>query len=313
MPSKSIRPVIRSRLRHRAHVLAQYGVFLSAHMLRYQRLMRLHQPIGIWLLLWPTLWALWFASAGVPDERIFAVFLLGTVLLRSAGCIMNDFADRKIDPKVARTANRPLATGDVSLPEAWFLFVGLMFIALGLVMTLNRLTLMLAVVGAAVTVIYPYMKRFIAAPQLVLGVAFSWGVPMSYAAETNAVPREAWLLFLIAMIWVVIYDTEYAMADREDDLRIGVKSTAILFGEMDRALIAVLHVILIVGLALVGRRQAMTHWYYLGLLCASAFAGRQLYLIRDRHPDLCVRAFRNNAWLGGFVFAGIVLDYMFRG
>jgi 4-hydroxybenzoate polyprenyltransferase len=294
-------------------VVAHAGASLATHLGRYLRLMRLHRPIGIWLLLWPTLWALWFSSAGRPDQTVLVVFVLGTVLLRSAGCIINDFADRKIDPHVARTADRPLATGEVSVAEALLLFVGLMLIALGLVMTLNALTLALAILGAVVTVIYPFMKRLIAAPQLVLGIAFSWGVPMSYAAQTGEVPREAWLLFLLSMIWVVVYDTEYAMADREDDLKVGVQSTAILFGEMDRALIALLQVTLFAGLALHGRAHEMGPWYFAGLGAGYAFALRQLYLIRERRSDRCFEAFKNNAWLGGFVFLGILLDYLFRG
>ena len=274
--------------------------------------MRLHSPIGIWLLLWPTLWALWIASEGRPSPSVFAVFVLGTVVLRSAGCVINDFADRKIDSHVQRTANRPIASGEVSPTEALILFVGLMLIALSLVLTMNSLTVLLAIVGAILTIVYPFMKRLIAAPQLVLGLAFAWGVPMAYAAQTGEVPRTGGLLYLCALIWVVIYDTEYAMSDREDDLRLGIQSTAILFGEMDIAIIAGLQLVLLGGLFLLGKSAELGSWFLLGLAAAVAFALRQLYLIRRRDPDDCLRAFWNNAWLGGAVFVGIALDYLFR-
>jgi 4-hydroxybenzoate polyprenyltransferase len=293
-------------------VLRQYAILLGGHLSRYMRLARLDRPIGIWLLLWPSLWALWIAGEGRPDPAIFAVFVLGTVITRSAGCIANDLADRKIDAQVWRTADRPLATGEVAPAEAVFLFIGLMLIAFGLVMTLNRLTVYLAVAGAVLTLVYPFMKRLIAAPQLVLGLAFAWGVPMAYAAETGAIPRTGWLLYLTAMIWVLIYDTEYAMADRDDDIKLGVKSTAILFGEMDRAVLAALMLVLLGGLLLIGQSAELGGWYHLGLLAAVVFALRQHYLIRDRDARLCVQAFLNNAWLGGAVFIGIVLDYLFR-
>ena len=279
---------------------------------RYVRLTRLNRPVGIWLLLWPTLWGLWIAGAGLPDERILIVFVFGTVLVRSAGCIINDFADRKIDPHVRRTADRPLATGEVAPAEALLVFVGLMLIALGLVLTMNRLTLYLAIGGAAIAVVYPFMKRVIAAPQFVLGVAFAWGVPMAFAAEQGEVPRLGWLLFLCALIWGVVYDTQYAMVDRDDDIKIGVRSTAILFGEMDRALIGALQVSLLAGLALVGGSAELGRWYYAGLVVAAALAVYQQILIKDREPARCLRAFLNNAWFGGAVFTGIVLDHLYR-
>ena len=278
----------------------------------YFRLVRLHQPIGIWLLLWPTLWAIWIASEGEPSSAVFAVFVLGTIVLRSAGCVINDFADRRIDPHVRRTANRPIASGEVAPAEAIVIFVVLMLIAFGLVLTMNTLTVQLAILGAVLTVVYPYMKRLILAPQLVLGLAFAWGVPMAYAAETGAVSRTGWLLYLCTMIWVVIYDTEYAMSDREDDLKLGVKSTAILFGEMDILILAGLHSLLFVGLFLLGRSVELGAWFMVGLAAAAGFALRQLYLIRRRDPDECLLAFRNNAWFGGAVFLGIALDYVLR-
>lgn len=279
---------------------------------RYVRLTRLESPIGIWLLLWPTLWSLWIAGNGRPSPDVFVVFVLGTVLLRSAGCVFNDFADRKIDTHVRRTADRPIASGEVGVFEALALFVVLMLAALLLVLRMNELTIQLAIVGAVLTIVYPFMKRLIAAPQLVLGLAFAWGVPMAWAAETGGpVPRTAWLLYLCSIVWVIIYDTEYAMADREDDMRLGIQSTAILFGEMDVAIIAGLELVLLGGLALVGQSVAMGIWFWLGLAAASAFAMRQLYLLRRRRPDECFAAFLNNAWFGGAVFAGILFDYLF--
>jgi 4-hydroxybenzoate polyprenyltransferase len=274
--------------------------------------MRLHRPIGIWLLLWPTLWALWIASAGRPDQKIFLIFGLGTIVARSAGCVINDVADRKIDPLVARTAGRPLASGEVTLAEALLLAAALMLIALGLALTLNRLTLQLAAAGAAVTVIYPFTKRFLPAPQFVLGVAFAWGVPMAFAATTGAVPQLGWLLFLAAVIWVIVYDTQYAMTDRVDDLKVGVRSTAILFGDLDRVFIGGLQLLLLASLVLVGQSAQLGLWYYGGLAAAAAFGIYQAYLIRDRDGGLCFRAFLNNAWVGASVFAGILLDYTFR-
>lgn len=285
-------------------LLRQYG--------RYGRLMRLHRPIGIWLLLWPTLWALWVAADGRPDPKILIVLVLGTVLVRSAGCVINDFADRKIDPHVARTATRPLATGEVAPFEALILFVGLMLIAFGLVLTLNRLTLQLAIGGAVLSVVYPFTKRFFSAPQFVLGLAFAWGVPMAFAAQTGGVPAVGWLMFLAAIVWVVVYDTQYAMADRTEDLAIGVRSTAILFGDLDRTFLALFQVLLFGTLVLVGRRAELGQWYYGGLAAAALFAVYQQYLIRDRDAERCMRAFLNNAWLGATVFAGVVLDYVFR-
>jgi 4-hydroxybenzoate polyprenyltransferase len=303
MPSLAARRVPRRR---QAQVLLQ-------HYSRYLRLMRLHRPIGIWLLLWPTLWALWIASAGRPDEKVFLILVLGTIVVRSAGCVINDFVDRKIDSHVARTANRPLATGEVAPGEALLLFAALMLIALGLVLTLNALTISFAVAGALITVVYPFTKRFLSTPQFVLGVAFSWGVPMAFAATVNDVPRVGWLLFLATVIWVVVYDTEYAMTDRPDDVKLGVRSTAILFGDLDRAFIAGLQALLLASLVLVGRSADMGVWYYGGLVAAALLCGYQVYLIRERDLVQSFRAFLNNAWFGGAVFAGILLDYTFRG
>ena len=291
--------------------LVRYLRLLLKHFGAYARLARLHRPIGIWLLLWPTLWALWIAAEGVPDGRILSVFVLGTIVLRSAGCIINDYADRHIDPHVSRTRDRPMATGEVSVTEALAVFVALMLIGLGLVLTLNRLTQSLAIVGAVVTVVYPFAKRLVSAPQFVLGIAFSWGVPMAFAAQLGHVPREGWLLFIVTMIWVVIYDTEYAMVDRDDDLRLGVKSTAVLFGDLDRVFIGGLQLMFLVGLLLVGQSAELGTKYLAGLAPAGALMLYQQYLIRDRDPQRSFSAFLNNAWVGGFVFGGILFAYYF--
>lgn len=290
----------------------QHARILLKHYSRYARLMRLHRPIGIWLLLWPTLWAVWIAAAGKPDQKMFLIFVIGTIVVRSAGCVINDFADRKIDPLVARTADRPLATGEIAPVEALILFAALMLIALGLVLSLNRFTVLLAVAGAGITILYPFTKRFLSAPQFVLGIAFAWGVPMAFAAALGDVPRLGWLLFLASVVWVIVYDTQYAMADRDEDLKIGVRSTAILFGDLDRAFIAGLQLLLLATLYLVGRTAELGAWFYGGLVAAALFGLYQQLLIRDREPSGCFRAFLNNAWLGGAVFCGIALDYLFR-
>jgi 4-hydroxybenzoate polyprenyltransferase len=285
---------------------------LLKHYGAYARLARLHRPVGIWLLLWPTLWALWIASEGVPPVSLLSIFVIGTVVMRSAGCIINDFADREIDPHVTRTADRPLATGEVSAPESLALFCGLLLIGLGLVLTLNRVTQLLAVAGAVVTVLYPFMKRLIAAPQFVLGIAFSWGVPMAFAAQLGHVPPVGWLMFIVTMIWVVVYDTQYAMVDRTDDLKLGVKSTAILFGDLDRVFIGGLQLMFLGGLYLVGERANLGAWYLCGLVPAGLSMIYQQRLIKDREPQRSFTAFISNAWVGGFIFVGIAAAYQFR-
>lgn len=277
----------------------------------YARLVRLHQPVGIWLLLWPTLWALWIAGEGRPDQRVFIVFVLGTVVLRSAGCIINDYADRKIDAHVWRTRDRPLATGEVSVPEALTLFVALMLVGLALVLTMNRLTVMLAVIGAFITILYPFTKRFISFPQLVLGVAFSWGVPMAFAAQLGTVPPVGWAMFAMTIAWGVIYDTEYAMADRVDDLKIGVRSVAILLGDMDRLFVGVMQILFLAALVLIGQSVGRGAWFFVGTAIAALIFAYQQFLIRDRNSARCFTAFRNNAIFGAYVFAAIVLDYHF--
>ncbi len=292
-------------------VAIEYVQLFARYSDRYVRLMRLHRPIGIWLLLWPTLWALWVASDGQPTIDMFAIFVGGTILMRSAGCVFNDLADRNLDGSVERTAERPLATGEVEPPEAILLFAGLMLIAFGMVMQLNTRTIWLAVGGAALTMIYPFMKRFISAPQLVLGLAFAWGVPMAFTATTGTVSRTGWLIYLLAIIWVLIYDTQYAMADREDDLKVGIRSTAILFGEMDRVIIGALQATLIGGLLLLGDDLDFGGAYHTAIAIAALLALRQQFLIRNRDPGGCEDAFINNFWFGGTVFFGIAFDYVF--
>src|SRR6202011_5864899 len=232
----------------------------------YVQLTRLDRPVGIWLLLWPTLWALWIAGRGKPDGRLFIIFVAGTVLMRSAGCAINDYADRSFDPHVERTKGRPLAAGRISTVEALVLFAALSLTALGLTLQLNGLTLLYAVIGAALAVSYPFIKRFLSVPQMYLGVTFGWGIPMAFAAQLEQVPRVAWLLLLANMLWVTVYDTIYAMVDRDDDIKIGVRSTAILFGDSDRHIIAVLQIMTLLSLYLVGRMIHLGYWYGAGLL-----------------------------------------------
>ncbi len=276
---------------------------------QYYYLTRLHRPIGILLLLWPTGWALWVAAAGWPDWPVLLVFLLGVGLMRSAGCVINDFADRNFDPRIRRTRDRPIASGKVTPKEALWLFAALCLLAFLLVLSMNRLTIYLAFVAVALAAVYPFMKRYTHLPQVVLGMTFGWSIPMAFAAQTGEVPRIAWLLYVINVLWSVIYDTMYAMVDREDDLRAGVKSTAVLFAEADRVIIGILQVFMLLGLVLLGRQLALSTVYYLGVAVAAGLSLYQQYLIRGREPNACFRAFLNNNWLGFAVFAGFFLSY----
>ena len=285
---------------------------MNERLRQYALLMRLHKPIGILLLLWPTLWALWIAAAGHPDTRVLVVFVLGVVLMRSAGCVINDYADRNIDPHVRRTRERPIAAGRVTPREALALFAVLCLVAFMLVLLMNRLTILLSLIGVLLAATYPFTKRYTHLPQVYLGVAFGWAVPMVFAAQTGAVPAVAWLIFIANVLWATVYDTMYAMVDREDDLRIGVKSTAILFGAADRLLIGLLQVLLMACLAWVGMWAGLGAMYYAGLAAAAAFALYQQYLIRARQPERCFQAFLNNNWFGATVFAGIAAHYLFR-
>ncbi|MDX9739733.1 MAG: 4-hydroxybenzoate octaprenyltransferase [Gammaproteobacteria bacterium] len=274
----------------------------------YARLMRLDRPIGAWLLLWPALWALWLAGEGRPDPWNVVVFACGVILMRSAGCVINDYADRGIDGHVHRTRHRPFAQGEVSTREAFGLFIALSLCAFGLVLTLDRFTVALSLVALFLAATYPFMKRYTHLPQVYLGMAFGWAVPMAFAAETGAIPQGAWLLYVAAVLWTTIYDTMYAMVDREDDLRIGVKSTAILFGDGDRMIIGVLQVLLFIVLLVVGSRFGIDRGYYhAGLAVAAILALWQQCLIRSREPDACFRAFLNNNWFGMAIFIGLLL------
>ena len=278
---------------------------------QYALLMRLDKPIGIWLLLWPMLWGLWIAGEGHPDPHIFLVIVIGVIVMRSAGCVINDFADRNIDNKVSRTRDRPLANGSVAPAEALVLFFTLSLIAVALVLTLDRLTQALAIIAAILTVLYPFMKRLISAPQLILGAAFGWSIPMAFAAQTGEIPRLAWLIWLAVVVWAVIYDTMYAMVDRKEDLQLGVKSTAILFAGADVFIITLLQVILMLAFWLIGAAAHLGTWYFAGTLIAGLFFVYQHLLIRRREPDACFRAFLNNHYVGAAIFIGILLDYIF--
>jgi 4-hydroxybenzoate polyprenyltransferase len=286
---------------------------IKERLYHYALLMRLNRPIGIFLLLWPTLWALWISSAGRPDPLVLIVFVLGVVLMRSAGCVINDYADRDIDPHVQRTAQRPLATGKVSPREALILFAVLCLIAFLLVLLMNRLTVLLSFVAVLLAVSYPFAKRYTHLPQVHLGAAFGWAVPMVFAAQTGSVPQEAWLLFIATVLWATAYDTMYAMVDRADDLRIGVKSTAILFGDADRVIIAVIQGLMLSAMILIGMRAHLGWPYYAGLSLTLGLAVYQQMLIKDRTPALCLKAFLNNNWFGAAIFAGIVAHYLLKG
>jgi 4-hydroxybenzoate polyprenyltransferase len=276
---------------------------------QYGLLMRLDRPIGIYLLLWPTLTALWIAGEGRPGGWIFTVFVLGVILMRSAGCVINDFADRDFDRHVSRTRHRPIATGLVTPKEALVLFAVLCLLAFALVLTLNAKAILMSAVGVALAASYPFVKRYSHLPQIHLGVAFGWAVPMAFAAQTGGVPKVGWLLFIATILWATVYDTMYAMVDREDDIRIGVKSTAILFGDLDRTMIGFLQSLLMLALFIIGRELQLGLAYHLALVVAAALAVYQQYLIRDRDRNGCFRAFLNNNWFGIAVFCGIVLSY----
>jgi len=285
---------------------------LARTLLDYAQLMRLHRPIGIWLLMWPALWGLWIAGDGRPEPATFLIFMAGVLVMRSAGCVINDYADRDLDPHVRRTAERPLAAGRVSPGEALMLFVGLGLVAAGLALLLEPLARLMAVVGALLAVTYPFVKRYLHIPQFYLGLAFAWSIPMAFAQLTGSVPRLAWLLLVSVVLWSAVYDTMYAMVDREDDLKIGLKSTAILFGDADRALIGAMQAMVLFALVLAGNEAGLGSWYRAGLVIGAAFFAYEQWLIRDRDPAHCFQAFNNNHYFGMVVFIGLALDYLFR-
>ena len=296
---------------------APSGARLAA--LRYGRrlrdlveLARLHRPIGIWLLLWPVLWAVWVAGGSHPSPKVLVVFVLGTVAMRSAGCVVNDLADRDFDPFVKRTRDRPIASRRIAPYEAVVWFLVLVGLALALVMQLDKYTIRMSVIGAVLAVSYPFFKRFFPLPQFYLGLAFTWGVPMAFMAQTGRIPRVAWILFFAGIIWAAVYDTMYAMVDREDDLKIGVKSSAIVFGDMDKLIIGMLQGLMLYALYLAGTNMEFGYWYNAGLVSAGVFFAYQQWLIRNRRPDACFAAFLNNQYVGLSVFVGVLLEYAFR-
>lgn len=282
---------------------------MTEKLYQYALLMRLHRPIGIYLLLWPTLWALWIAGNGYPHPLVATVFILGVILMRSAGCVINDYADRHIDPHVDRTKTRPLASGKVTEKEAIVLFMVLSTLAFGLVLLMNKFTILLSFVAVLLAATYPFTKRYTYWPQAYLGLAFSWAIPMAFAAQTGTIPLISWWLFITNLLWTIAYDTLYAMVDREDDLRIGVKSTAILFGTADKIIIATLQILVLMLLLLVGQQLQFNLFYYLGLLVAATLATYQQWLIQRRTPAKCFQAFLNNHWFGAAIFMGIVAQY----
>ncbi|HQU99337.1 MAG TPA: 4-hydroxybenzoate octaprenyltransferase [Nitrosomonas sp.] len=282
----------------------------SERIQNYAQLMRLNKPIGILLLLWPMLWGLWFAAQGFPDWHILIIFILGTVLMRSAGCVINDFADRNIDPHVERTKNRPMAVGKVTSREALLLAAALSVCAFILILPLNQLTILLSVPALFLAASYPFTKRFFAMPQAYLGVAFSFGIPMAFAAQTDSLPSIVWILLFANLFWVIAYDTAYAMVDKPDDLKIGINTSAITFGRFDVLGVMLCHACFIALMMVVGWLQQMNLVYYAGLLIAVGLMVYQYRLIRHRDRALCFKAFLHNNWVGMVIFMGIALDFL---
>lgn len=276
----------------------------------YLKLIRFDRPIGTYLLLWPTLWALWIASSGTPDLTLLVIFILGVFLMRSAGCAINDYADRNFDADVNRTEQRPLATGAITANEAIGVFVVLAIASFILALQLNWLTISMSFVALALAASYPFMKRIHMLPQVHLGITFGWAIPMAHTAVHNQLPDLSnWLIFFTAVIWTTAYDTMYGMADREEDIKLGLKSTAILFGNNDKLIVGIMQFIVVIMLTCVGLLQSLGGFYYLSIVLASTFFVYQQYLIRDREPVPCFHAFLNNNWFGLVVFIGIALDY----
>lgn len=285
---------------------------LAERLTLYEKLMRLDKPIGILLLLWPTLWGLWLSSAGHPNWMIVWIFIMGTVLMRSAGCVINDYADRDIDPHVERTKNRPLAAGLVSRKEALLLAAALALLAFTLILPLNSLTLKLSVAALLLAASYPFTKRFFALPQAYLGIAFGFGIPMAYAAQTATVPSIAWVLLVANVFWAIAYDTQYAMVDREDDRKIGIKTSALTFGQYDVVAVMLCYAVFLGILLWVGRSLHL-HWpFYAGLAVAAGLMAYHYTLIKTRAPARCFKAFLHNNWVGAAIFAGIALHYLLR-
>ncbi|CAK2806340.1 4-hydroxybenzoate octaprenyltransferase [Vibrio crassostreae] len=275
----------------------------------YWQLTRMNRPIGTLLLLWPTLWSLIIAAQGMPDFDVLVVFVLGVVLMRSAGCVINDFADRKVDGHVKRTKQRPLPSGLVSSKEAILLFLVLAVVSFLLVLTMNPLTIKLSFIGVGLAFIYPFMKRFTHLPQLFLGLAFSWAIPMAWAAQTNELPSIVWFIFVINALWTIAYDTQYAMVDRDDDLKIGIKSTAILFGRFDKLIVGSLQLVTLAMLIALGMYYQLGDTFYWALLVAGSLFVYQQHLMRHRDRDLCFQAFLNNNYVGMVVTVGLFITF----
>lgn len=284
--------------------------FTKERLYQYYLLMRMDRPIGTWLLLWPTLWALWIAAEGIPPVAYIVIFALGVFVMRSAGCVINDYADRNIDKHIERTMNRPITSGKVSPHEALGLFAVCILIAFFLVLFLNVYTILLSFAALLLAAVYPFMKRYTHYPQIVLGMAFSWSIPMSFAAQLNDIPGVAWILYMVTIFWIVSYDTMYAMADREEDLKIGVKSTAIIFADSDKFIIALLQLSFTAGMFSIAWLVQGSLFFYLGIAVSVVFSVYQQYLIRNRDKKNCFQAFLNNHWLGMVIFAGIFLNYL---
>ncbi len=274
----------------------------------YINILRLDRPIGIYLLLWPTLWSLWLTAEGRPSIKLLLVFVAGVVVMRSAGCVMNDIADRNIDPFVERTKNRPLAMGAMTVKQAWALFAGLIAIAFYLVLQLNIKSMFFAIGGLSLTILYPFCKRFFIAPQLILGLAFSWGIPMVFAATNTTFDLAFYLLWLSTALWIVLYDTFYAMVDQADDVRLGMYSTAILFGSYTKLVTGLLQTTVLCLLGLMGHLFNLGSFFYLSILASALLFLRQQFLIRKKQPEACLRAFLENNYIGGTIFLGIVLN-----
>ena len=282
---------------------------LDQKIMPYVKLMRLDKPIGILLLLWPTLSALWIAAEGVPDFKVLIVFVLGVIVMRSAGCVINDYADRNIDGLVLRTKDRPIVSGEITAKQALMLFAGLSLFAFILVLLLNTMTILLSVVALLLAASYPFMKRYTYLPQIFLGAAFGWAIPMAFAAQSETLPPVAWLLFLANILWATAYDTYYAMADRNDDLLAGIKSTAILFGDDDRLIIGMLQFSFLLVMLLIGAQMEMGFAYYLAIVIVLFLFAYQHYLVKERQPAQCLQAFLNNNWVGAALFVGIAVHY----
>lgn len=284
--------------------------FMTSKMKDYIQLTRMDKPIGTLLLLWPTLWALWIAAEGVPKLDVLLVFTLGVILMRAAGCVINDFADRHVDGHVKRTENRPLASGRISSRAALMFFFGLTLLAFLLVLTMNTLTILLSFVGVGLAACYPFMKRYTHLPQVVLGMAFGWAIPMGFAAQLDSVPSYAWLLFVANILWTVAYDTLYAMVDRDDDLKIGIKSTAILFGKKDKLIVGLLQLSSLLCLGLLGWLLVLPSVYFIGLTIVAGLFIYQQSLIVNRDRESCFKAFLHNNYVGMIIFASLFLSYV---